>query len=137
MTSFHDTQGKDKENQEKDEFLDKLTVMMDAASDEIDGATKTRLQAIRREALTVAEKPYQSAWWVPAGSLTAVATLAVVAISLWTISPNEGVFTPPLEDIALLSDGEELEFYQDMDFYLWLDSKQLIKDQTSNEQKTG
>ena len=44
---------------------------------------------------------------------------------------------PPLEDIALLSDKEELEFYEELDFYLWLNNEQMQNENTSNEQKTG
>lgn len=131
MSKDHDT-----EDQETGNFLDKVTVALDTATDEIDRATITRLQAIRREALATAEGPVQSAWWVPAGSLAAVATLAVMTVSLWTIT-SENEFMLPLEDIALLSDTEELEFYQELDFYLWLDSNKLNSDIEGNEQKTS
>ena len=106
-----------------DEFLDKMKHTLDTAAEEIDDATQTRLRAIRREALAVREAPYRSAWWVNAGGLATVATLTILTVSLWTVTPDEAVFIPPLEDIALLSDQDELEFYEDLDFYLWLDDE--------------
>ena len=132
MTESHKSDG-----QEKDDLLEKITSRLDAATDEIDAATKTRLRAIRREALASAETSSHSAWWVPAGSLAAVATLAVMTVSLWTLMPEQDAFMPPLEDIALLSDKEELEFYEELDFYLWLNNEQMQNENTSNEQKTG
>ena len=120
-----------------DELLDKVKTTLDRAAMEIDGATQTRLRAIRREALAVKAAPYGSAWWVTAGGLASVATVTVLTASLWLASPQEGVSMPPLEDIALLSGKEELEFYEELDFYLWLEHERLNSEQPDNEQNTG
>lgn len=132
MTEPHDT-----EHYKKDDLLNKITSTLDSAVDELEGGTKSRLRSIRHEALTSTETSYRTTWWVPAGSLAALAAIAVMTVSLWTIMPEEDEFKIPFEDFALLSDKEELEFYEELDFYLWLDSEQLKNENKSNEQNMG
>ena len=140
------TKSPDSESREPDEFLSQVKTTLDMAAEEIDGVTQTRLRAMRREALAAGESPNRFSWFVPAGGLVAVATITVLTLSLWVVSPDKDVFTlpgiPPLEDIALLSDKEDPEFYEELDFYLWLDSGQLNSEQlkgekSGNEQQTG
>ncbi len=102
---------------------------LDRSEQDLDDATLTRLRAARREALgtLTTDRPRRS-WWEPMGGLAVAATLATLTVSLWSLSPGpdgtpgDSVGLPTLEDVALLTDAEELEFYQDLDFYLWLDS---------------
>jgi hypothetical protein len=134
------------ESNDNDKLLKQVKTTLDKAAEEIDGATLTRLRAIRREALAAGEKQKPFSRWASVGGLTATATVLVLTVSLLTISPEENVGTlqtmPPLEDIALLSDKADLEFYEELDFYLWLDSgqlnqKQLKGEELANEQHTG
>lgn len=137
MTESHNPENRNTDKRNTDELLDRISSALDAAADDVDAATRTRLRAIRREALASADSPQKAAWWVPLGSLATVATLAVMTVTLLGTVPDENDFMPPLEDIALLSDKEELEFYEELDFYLWLDSEQVKQENTSDEQQTG
>jgi len=107
------------------QFLNKLTDDLDQSVEAIDVATQARLRTARREAVTASETRSQPAWLMPMGSLAAAATVAVLTVSLWQMPTDQATDSqlPPLEDIALLSDNEGLEFYEDLDFYLWLDDE--------------
>lgn len=106
-------------------FLQQLNDSLDRSVDEMDVSTQARLHAARREAVAASEARRYTTWLMPVGSLAAATTVAVLTVSLWLVPPDETVDEqmPPLEDFALLSDSEGLEFYEDLDFYLWLDTE--------------
>ena len=70
----------------------------------------------------VAEKKYQRPAWInPIGGLVTATLVVGVATTLWVTNP-----APPrqgMEDIELLASVESPEFYQDLDFYLWLEAR--------------
>jgi negative regulator of sigma E activity len=106
-------------------FLHNVSHRLDQAVETIDASTQARLRAARREALAAAESRSRPAWLMPVGSLAVAATVAVLTVSVWLVPPDTAVDAqlPTLEDIALLSDSEALEFYENLDFYLWLDEQ--------------
>lgn len=81
------------------------------------------LAAARRKALArgrarSAARPW--AWGF--GGLATVAA-GVLGLVLWLGGPHGAVapgLVPPTEDLELLASGEGVEFYADLDFYLWL-----------------
>jgi len=116
------------EAKDADRLLKISKSTLDRAEDGLDVATLRDLRRVRREAL-LASKPAASekrpAWLLPMGGLAAAATVAVLTVSLW-LAPLENdpaAQLPPLEDLALLGDVESLEFYEELDFYLWLDDE--------------
>ena len=46
------------------------------------------------------------------------AAVAVLAVFLWWHEPAGHL--PPMEDLELLAAPESVEFYAELDFYLWL-----------------
>jgi hypothetical protein len=113
------------DSQQTDPFLRQVTATLDKAVDELDGATQGRLRAARREAL--AARQSRPAWLVPLGGLATAATVAVLALSLWLLpARQQPTALPSVEDMVLLSDEAELEFYEDLDFYLWLDTEKQV-----------
>jgi hypothetical protein len=113
------------DQQSTERFLRQLNERLDHSVEALDASTQARLRAARREALAASGVRSLPAWLMPMGSLAAAATVAVLTVSLWLLPPEKGMDDqlPPLEDFALLSDSEGLEFYQDLDFYLWLDDE--------------
>ena len=116
------------EDTDRDRLLKMSKSTLDQAVDGLDDATLRDLRCVRREALlagkpSVSEK--RSAWLLPVGGLATAATVAVLTVSLWLTPPEHDLSTqlPPLEDLALLGDAESLEFYEELDFYLWLDDE--------------
>ena len=116
------------QRQDKDAFESWMRQQLDAGKAEIDGATRTRLQAMRREAVArAAETGTASNTWtdvlaVPAwqwgGALTAVLILGLLVVQLSRDPAHE--MLGGIEDAALLSAAEEMEFFQELEFYGWL-----------------
>lgn len=93
--------------------------LLDEAERQIDAATLARLRAARRTALAADTPSRRPAWLVPAGGLAVAATVAALTVSLWQM-PADPERVEALEDIALLSDEAEPEFYAELAFYRWL-----------------
>ncbi len=106
-------------SERQDDFLRQTRETLDAAERGIDGATRTRLAAARREALAALDRPHRPFWLLPASGLAAAATVAALTVSLWQVQPVDDTLAA-LEDIVLLSDEAEPEFYAELEFYAWL-----------------
>jgi hypothetical protein len=111
------------EPNDKDQFLQKLQSTLDRSVDELDDDTLRALRKARHKAVAASER--RPAWLMPVGGLAMAATVAAFSVSLWMADSQPGVDVqlPPLEDLALLGDAESLEFYEDLEFYLWLDDE--------------
>lgn len=109
---------------EDEQFLSRVRANLDAAEEQLDGATRTRLAAIRREAVQQGQGGSWREWLVPVGGLAAVATVAALSINLWMAPPPGEETAFPLEDMALLSDSEGPEFYENLEFYQWLENEE-------------
>lgn len=106
-------------NDQQDGFLRQTKITLDEAEQRIDGATRTRLGVVRREALTAAGRSRRPVWLLPASGLAVAATVAILTVSLWQVSPAVDSLAA-LEDIALLSDEADPEFYAELEFYAWI-----------------
>lgn len=100
--------------------------VMDASVEQMDPAIQKDLASIRRKAVEVAaakqdKKSGLSDWFIPAGSLAAAAAALMLVVNVWLEIPQtDELPVSPIEDVNLLSGAEEIEFYQDLDFYEWL-----------------
>jgi hypothetical protein len=123
---------KENRNERQDNFLREVTDTLDASLDQIDDATRTRLCVARRETLAVLDQRRSPAWWVTAGGLAAGVLVAVLSVALWETDtahelPLAGLSQKTvLEDMALLGDSEELAFFEELEFYIWLDDEAHI-----------
>lgn len=98
--------------------------------DEMDEKTLAGLYSARRNAVAAysakqSQKHQASRWVLPLAGLATVGAAVLVAVTLWTLQPAqryEGESNPVagLEDINLLTGTEDIEFYQDLEFYEWL-----------------
>jgi len=117
-----------------DKPLEKLThQLLDESLDELDDSVLSRLRYARLEALKVADSqssgaafaiPRFPSWLAPVSTGTAFASIALM-VTLFSFQPHspEESSTILLEDIKLMSANEELEFYQNLEFYLWLEDE--------------
>ncbi len=91
---------------------------------ELDGATRSKLTQARHRALAELEQPPAVFGWLPRAAL---ATLAAAAVGVWLFSGNgsdgELTETAAVADIEILLSDDELEFYEELDFYAWLESQ--------------
>ena len=91
---------------------------------ELDGATRSKLTQARHRAMAELEQPPALFGWLPQAAL---ATLAAAAVGVWVFSgsgsDDELTETAAVADIEILLSDDELEFYEELDFYAWLESQ--------------
>lgn len=104
-------------------FLQRIKEELDAGVERLDPVTLARLKSCRMRAL---EKAHQRGWrfadiprWVTAGGFATV-TVAVVAVSLWFAAPRRNLVAANPEDVQIVASQEQLELYDDLEFYRWL-----------------
>jgi hypothetical protein len=108
---------------------------LDESADNLDAATLSRLNRARQSALELARPRRMRSWFVPAGLASACAVLLAVAV-VWQrpapkapdpFVPSGSVVAPSggfsAGDLDLVSSDDGIEFYQDLDFYAWLDAQ--------------
>ena len=108
--------------QQEQVFLQKLTSTLDESETQLDADTLRDLRLARHKALESLHKPRR--FWQPVGLAALAATVAIVVVSLQVMQTKTPVTTPGMEDMALLSTGDELDLYENLDFYQWLELEQ-------------
>ena len=109
----------------QDEFTDKLRENLLDGEQALDELTLAKLKAARMRALEQVGQRPRYAWWLPTGFATAVIS-ALLIINVWNQTSIRDSVEPELsafDDLQLLSAGEELDMFEDLDFYLWLASE--------------
>lgn len=119
-------------SKEKQALLDEQLLLSAAKStlenniDQIDEQVQARLVAARRQAIDTCSTKDSiparfSNWILPVGGLAIMGAALLVAVTLWTM-PIEQKMEPVavLEDINLLTGSEDIDFYQELEFYEWL-----------------
>jgi hypothetical protein len=106
------------------EFEEKLSLEAKTAFDEsvdsLDAATLSRLNRGRQAALLAARRP-DKRWshWMPAAGVAAALMIAVVM----TRSPVAvDIMEAPTGDFEILLSEENIDLFEDLEFYSWLDS---------------
>ena len=121
------------QRQQEEDFLADVKRRLDASADHIDELTRARLGAARRRAVEagsrsrgwrlgdvrVAARGAQLAW-LAGGFLL----LLVLVIPQLQTPPAATQTVHLLDDMELLGASEDLEFYQDLDFYIWVADEQ-------------
>lgn len=114
---------KDKQQIDEQLLLSAAKQTLEDSVKNIDAETLERLSAIRLQTLAAASsrKTRGTSWLMPAGGFVTAAAL-VAAVMLWTAEPVVQETTPVavIEDLNILTDSEEIDFYQDLEFYQWL-----------------
>lgn len=62
---------------------------------------------------------------MPAASLVATACVMVTAVSLFYVASRPSVLLSFEEEISLIASADELELYENLEFYLWLAETEL------------
>ncbi len=103
--------------------------LLDASAQSIDASTLSRLNRARQRALEQTRPRVLRPWFLPAGLASACAVLIAVAVAWHTptaVVPavgtaNVGTFA---NDMDMMTSDDGIEFYQDLDFYAWLDAQE-------------
>ncbi len=104
------------------EFLDDIKHVLDESVDNLDGATRSALARARHATLERHEaRAARFQRWLRKAALPA-AGLAAAAVLLVVILQNGGSGAPEdfVADIEVLGAEESTEFYEELDFYLWI-----------------
>ena len=108
-------------------FLENVEGLLNEGAENLDGRTKQRLEHIRIEALKSVEEKRAGfftplRWAMVAGF--ASATVAAVGLLFWL--PTSPVVLPAkhIEDLEIITSVDHIDFYQNLDFYRWLATKE-------------
>ena len=93
---------------------------LDHSVDALDNETINRLRQIRQAALRQTKPstmPFR--WWIPAGAFASALLVGLLTVSLWfEQAPPEAYAV--LEDVEMLSTVDDIEFFDELEFYQWL-----------------
>jgi|GEM_PF-6609208 len=113
-----------KQPQSEEAFLQRIRTSLEHSADELDSATVIRLGAVRHRALGQIRQPVRRPVII-AGGLLATAASVVLLVSVWLFQQPPQVQPPAyIEDIGLLSAREDIEFFEELDFYQWVANEQ-------------
>ncbi len=112
-----------------DEIARRARSLLDRSADELDAATRARLGAARTEALAALRAPRPL--WARRRALVVAAAFgaAVLAFgaSWWMRAPSGPLsFGDDVDDVDILAGTDDLEMYDDLEFYRWLDDIEPI-----------
>lgn len=112
-------------------FLEKTRAVFRESVAALDGETLARLRAARSRAVEAATGrriglPRPHPWGLPAGALALLVAVVVGAFVWWNGSSQPAVpfAVNSGDDLAIVLSNDNLEMYQDMDFYRWLEAQQ-------------
>ncbi|MES9970617.1 MAG: hypothetical protein ABW092_11335 [Candidatus Thiodiazotropha sp.] len=117
------------------EFLNRIKQDLDNSAEELDELTLARLGAARRRAVEAGSGStgFHLADILVLGRGTRAVLVMAGLLLVASLLILRSTQPPPqdqlqalslIEDMELLGAAEELEFYQDMDFYLWVTDEQ-------------
>jgi len=102
---------------EEKAFLAASKAVLDESARDLEPEVATRLRQARYRALETKSKSLR--WLVPASGFAAV-SVAIFAAALWLFQPSRIVPVQSVEDLEILSSSENLELFDDLEFYHWL-----------------
>lgn len=103
-----------------DEFLKHAKRVLDDDVATLDPLVAQRLRIARRQSLDGAASRHRHR--MPQWLSSTVAASVLVALA-WLVIPREADLRTGMEDLELLSTAEDLEFYENLEFYQWLDAQ--------------
>jgi len=108
-------------------FLKKIQDFLDQETENLGSRTQRRLEDIRGQALMAAGEKRSSFLlprrWVLVGSFAMVALVAA-GLFFWLSPSSETLPAGEIEDLEIVTSQERIDFYQNLDFYRWLGSRE-------------
>lgn len=99
-------------------FLDSVRALLDQSTVDLQPDVVACLRQTRREALAARSRRLPLLVWAGGLATAAVAILAMVI--WWPVASGPRHHEVSLDDMELLTSGESLDVYDDLDFYRWL-----------------
>jgi negative regulator of sigma E activity len=102
-------------------FEERTRASFEASVANLDGRTRSRLNQARQRAVDAAQaRPKWMKALIPATGVAAAAVLAVMLQVNPSIRSQSNGATVALEDLDIVSDADNLDLMQDLDFYAWM-----------------
>lgn len=108
-------------NERDNEFLEAARSTLDAGARNLDARILARLHVARGQAHDAAERRpawFASHWFIPGAAVSTALVMAVAGL-LWLSSPTDEL-TVVGEDRSLIAADENVDIYDDLEFYRWL-----------------
>lgn len=105
--------------EQDDKWLQNIRRSLDESVEQLDAATLSRLNQARQHALRARTRPHLL---LPVSALGA-ATAASLALFLWWQQPAPLAEPGLWEDFEIVAGQPDLDFYQNLEFYQWLDGE--------------
>ena len=122
-------------SQDEERLIARVRRHLDAGAADLDGATLARLREARETAVAAARRGSlghrrgrlltghpPGAWLLPAGAFASVVATAV-ALGIMVAEPANGI-AREVADLEMLTAGEEIALYENLEFYQWLDDRE-------------
>ena len=116
------------------EFLKEVRDLLEGGSENLDPHTRQRIATIRSKALRLGKKkpspfffPFR---WILAGSFS-MATVVAVALFFWLNGTPGEIPVKNIEDFEILTSREQIDIYENVDFYRWLAAEKTDEMETS------
>ncbi len=126
----HDKQQSEKNQAMQEQaFLDKASDALDKSCDSMDGQTLSRLNRIRHAAIEHGKQSQGRTFLSPFGGLITACVLVFVVSVFYPGQSNVKVPVTPdggtaIEDLDILTSTESLEFFENLEFYQWLEENE-------------
>ncbi len=114
------------EQEKEKKIVEKIRSFLDESAESLSPEIRLRLQEARFQALKAAEKKprfLSFPRWITVGGL-ATATTATLAIFFWFNVPSVEIPAKQVEDFEILTSKEQIDFYNDLEFFRWLAAKE-------------
>lgn len=111
------------------QFVDAVKARFDQSVEQLDAVTLSKLKSIRRSALKGSEPFYESVLPLLFNkrALTPLVLAAGLAIAIFSVVRQTDVPGSALqaEDIEMLSASDGIDFYENLEFYQWLEDYEI------------
>jgi hypothetical protein len=109
----------------KEAWIERAVALLDESTEALDAATLSHLNRSRQAAL--AQRRGSRSGWLVGGGLAAAALALAFGInhrSASLVPPVPVTTGPDAADTELLATDDNLDLYENLDFYAWLDAEQ-------------
>jgi hypothetical protein len=99
---------------------------LDRRLENLDAATLSRLRQARQQAVATANRAPRVDWWLTAGAVATAVVIASISVTLFLpvpVKPIPDWLVQQEPDVEMLVSTEDLDFYQELEFLLWLDQR--------------
>jgi hypothetical protein len=100
-------------------FTDKLSQVLDEQVEQLDKDTLSRLRQARLRAVESTERGSFFQYWKPV-TVFAMSMILTVSLIMWPQQSDVNDLSSVTDDLDLLVAEDNLQFYDELEFYQWL-----------------